>query len=137
MMSEETVLTIAAYDGKYTGSLDLLAHLFDLDGSVVPYDRPPFSVLEEALKVLELCADKYSTPRPNGEYLSVLIGRKCGSETEPLARLDIRVKNGLARASIVAGDTASAETAAVVVDTDDVATIVRKVLQQHLSRNES
>ncbi|WP_143810938.1 hypothetical protein [Paraburkholderia piptadeniae] len=131
MTSEGTVLTIAAYDGKYTGSLDSLAHLFDLEGSVVPYGRPPFSALEEALKVLELCADKYSTPRAAGKHLTVFVGRGTGTGVKPVLRLDIGIDERHAVATIVGEPPLYAHTATVDVnDDDDVAAIVRKVLTQ-------
>jgi hypothetical protein len=124
------LLAIAFYDGEYSGDLTALVHLCDLDGSVVPEGRPPFSLLEEALQLLEMSADKYSAPRPLSDYFTVFVGRKIGAEIRQLTRLDVVAQNGNVRASIMSADSPRIDTESVpyTVD-DDVVTIACKVLE--------
>ncbi|NPT58115.1 hypothetical protein [Paraburkholderia elongata] len=122
------MLAITFYDGEYD-NISFFTRICELEGSAVPFDRPPFSLLEEAARVLEMCTDKYSTPLPAGEHVPVFVGRKTGTEDKPLARLDIRITGGQARASIESKDAPRVDTEPVAVDSDDdVATIARKVL---------
>jgi hypothetical protein len=79
------LLAIAFYDGEYSGDLTALVHLCDLDGSVVPEGRPPFSLLEEALQLLEMSADEYSAPRLLSDYFTVFVGRKIGADSATCA----------------------------------------------------
>jgi hypothetical protein len=104
------LLAIAFYDGEYSGDLTALVHLCDLDGSVVPEGRPPFSLLEEALQLLEMSADKYSAPRPLSDYFTVFVGRKIGAEIRQLTRLDVVAQNGNVRASIMSADSPRIDT---------------------------
>jgi hypothetical protein len=125
------MLEISLYDGEYDGDLAALTHLCDIEGSVVPEDRPPFSPLEETLRVLEMCADKYSTPRPADDRFTVFIGRKTGrTELEPLVRLDVCARNGYASASVLStnGPRWDTERVRYAAD-DDVVTIVGKILK--------
>ena len=73
-------LRLAFYDGVFDGDLDALVHLCDVEGSVVPDDRPSFALLEEARRVLEMCREKYSAPRASGQHFTVLLGRKLGAQ---------------------------------------------------------
>jgi hypothetical protein len=130
MTPREDMLTIAFYDGEYDGDMAPLVHICDIEGSAVTYGRPPFSVLEETMRVLEMCADKYSAPRPLSDYFTVFVGRKIGAEIPQLARLDIVAQNGNVRASIMSADSPRIDTESVpyTVD-DDVVTIACKVLE--------
>jgi hypothetical protein len=126
--NEEPLLAISVYDGEYAGDIALLAHICDIEGSVVPHGRPLFSLFEEALKMLELCAEKYSTPGLPSQCLTVFVGRKTSTGIQPLARLDVVARNGLAGASITsAAPRVDSEPVRYASD-DDALTIVRKVL---------
>ncbi|WP_131542607.1 hypothetical protein [Paraburkholderia hospita] len=46
------------YEGEYTGDRTALTSAFVVEGSCLPYDRPPFTVLEEARCILEQCGEK-------------------------------------------------------------------------------
>ena len=121
------MLKIAIYDGE-AAVADTLVHLCDLEGSAEAYDRPSFSVLEEALRVLEICEDRYSTPRLGGRCFTVAIGRKDGDEVTPLLRLDGYAHNGYASAHVI-GQSPGWTTDPVRYDPDDDAVeIVRKIL---------
>ncbi len=97
-------LRIVFYDGIYSGDPAPAVHLCDVEGSVVPDDRPPFPLLEELRRVLEMCAEKYAAPSASGDRFSVLIGRKTDSQVQHLARLDVVAHQGLVRASVVYTD---------------------------------
>lgn len=122
-------LIVAFYDGKYTGDAASLTRLCEIGGSAVPYDRPPYPLLEEVVHLLEICAERYSTPRPAGECMTVFIGRKGGTEVEQLVRLDVLARNGRVSAMIAREDGSRANIGPVACDEDDdVATILRKIL---------
>lgn len=120
-------LEISFYDGEYYGDRPAPTHLCSIEGSVVPDDRPPFDTLEEALRLLEMCADKYSTPRPRDTCFTMFIGRKTGDALEPLARLYVYARDGFASAGVVGlGPKWDTEPVLYSPD-DDVVTIVLKV----------
>lgn len=124
------MLTISIYDGEYDGDVSTLTHLCDIEGSVVPDGRPPFSVLEEALRVLEMCEERYSTPPLSGTAFTVFIGRKAARGVTPLARLDGYARHGYASARVVAGPGPRWDTARVpCAPGDDAVAIVRKLLE--------
>jgi hypothetical protein len=129
MTPREDILTIAFYDGEYDGDMAPLVLICEIEGSAVPDGRPPYSPLEEALKVLELCADRDSTPRPS-DCFTVFIGRKTGTAIRPLARLDVYARNGYASASVLSTDSPRTDTESIRYSLDDDAlTIVRKILE--------
>ncbi|MFC5431083.1 hypothetical protein ACFPTO_20090 [Paraburkholderia denitrificans] len=129
-----SMLKITIYDGEYSRPMACLARLCEIEGSVTPFDRPPFSVLEEALRVLEMCADRYSIQPLSGTYFTVAIGRKVGDEVTPLLRLDGCTQNGWASASAV-GQGPRWDTAPVRYEPgDDAVEIVRKILAGQLQR---
>lgn len=128
------MLTISIYDGEFYGDMQELTHLCDVEGSAEPYDRPPFSVLEEALRVLEMCEERYSTPPLTGTGFTVFVCSKHGVEVTPLLRLDGYARNGWASAGVVGqAPSWNTEPAEYVVD-DDVVTIVRKLLSGQVTR---
>lgn len=43
---EEMRLTIAMYKGEHNGDLAALTYICDIEGSALPYDRPPISMPE-------------------------------------------------------------------------------------------
>jgi hypothetical protein len=117
------------YAGEYRGDMSAMTYLCDIEGSAVPDGRPPFTTLEEARRVLEMCTKLYSTPTLPALALTVFIGRKKRGKTTPLARLDILLHDGYANTTIDAIDAPRVAMEPVAVDTDDdVATIVRKIL---------
>ena len=131
---EEPLLTISMYYGQYVSDLASLFHICDVEGSIVPDGRHPFSLLAEALKVLEMCVDKYGAPRPSVEYVTVFIGRKTRTEVKPLARMAVATRNGRAGASVRLDNSTRVDTkVAYYGDDDDVVTIVRKVLKVFVS----
>jgi hypothetical protein len=131
--AEPPELTISFYNGEYMDDPAALTYLCKIEGSAERYDGPPLSVLDEAMVLVDMFAKRYSTPSPSGSYITVFIGRKFGTEVEPLARLDTRISEGPASASIVGKDAPHVDAALVAVDSDDdVGTIVRKILAKYL-----
>ncbi|CAJ6208696.1 Uncharacterised protein [Burkholderia pseudomallei] len=124
------MLTISIYDGEYDGDVSALAHLCDIEGAVVPDDRPPFSVLEEALRVLEMCEERYSTPPLSGTGFTVFIGRKTATGVAPLARLDGYARQGYASARVVGPGSCWDTERVYCAPDEDAVTIVRKMLEQ-------
>lgn len=123
-------LRIAFYDGTYGGDPAPMVHLCDVEGSVVPDDRPPFPLLEELRRVLEMCAEKYAAPCASGDRFSVLIGRKTDSQVQHLARLDVVVNRGLARARVTYADGCCTDiNGAAFEGNDDVVWTLLNVLQ--------
>ncbi|MEI5997625.1 hypothetical protein H3V53_10535 [Paraburkholderia bengalensis] len=123
-------LTIFFYDGAYGGDLATMVHLCDVEGSVVPDDRPPFPLLEEVRRVLGMCAEKYAAPCASGDCFSVLIGRKTEAQLQHLARLDVVAQQGLARASVIYADGSRTDiNGAVFEGDDDVVTTLLNVLE--------
>ncbi|MEX3926711.1 hypothetical protein AB4Y36_22140 [Paraburkholderia sp. BR10936] len=121
------MLQITIFDGE-AAEPDTLVHLCDIEGYVEAYDRPHFSTLEEALRVLQMCEERYSTPRLRGRCFTVAIGRKEGPEVTPLVRLDGYAHNGWASAHVI-GTAPSWSTEPVTYAPDnDAVEIVRKIL---------
>lgn len=127
------MLQITIFDGE-AAEPNTLVHLCDIEGSSEPYDRPPFSVLEEALRVLQMCEERYSTPRLSGTGFTVFIGSKKGLEVTPLVRLDGYARNGYASAGIVGLGPRFDTVPAKYTPDDDVVEIVRKILAGQLPR---
>jgi hypothetical protein len=131
------MLKITFYDGEYDGDLTALVPICEIDGSVVPEDRSPYTTLEETLRLLEMCADKYSVPRPLDKCFTVLIGRKANTKVESLARLDVHACNGRASANVRCKGAPDCKTEPVPYEPeDDAVAIVLKVLLEAL-HNES
>lgn len=123
-------LRIALYDGDFNGDMTSLVHICDIEGSLVPDGRPPYGLLEEALRVLEICAEKHATPRPRGDCITVFIGRKANAAVCPCARLDVFAHNGEASASVMSRGSPRWDTQPVRYAPDDnVVAIVRKILE--------
>jgi hypothetical protein len=123
-----SVLSIAFYDGEYYGDISRQVRICDIEGSVVPTNRPPFDTLEEALKLLELCSEKYSTPHP-GDVFTVFIGNKDAVTVEPLARIDVYARDGVASASVLLNAAPRFDTEQVrYAPEDDVVTIALKII---------
>ena len=123
-------LRIAFYDGAYGGDLAAMVHLCDVEGSVVPDDRPPFPLLEEVRLLLEMCGEKYAAPRTSGEHFTVLLGRKSDAQVQPLATIDVVAMQGLARASVMYADGSRTDiNGAAFEGDDDVVTILLSVLE--------
>ncbi|MEX3981861.1 hypothetical protein AB4Y45_23100 [Paraburkholderia sp. EG287A] len=103
MEHDDRPMLIEMYDGQFFGEMSSLTELCVVEGSVTPYDREPFSTLEEAWRLLEMCTEKYATPPPRDDCFTVLIGRKerGGAKVEPLIRLDVYASNGEATASVM------------------------------------
>ncbi len=128
-------LTLAFYDGVFDGDLAALAHLCDVEGSVVPDDRPPFALLEEMRRVLKMCGEKYAAPRAVGERFTVLVGRKSDAQLQPLARFDVVAHHGHARASVMyADDTWTDISGAAFEGDDDVVTTLLNILKAQTDR---
>lgn len=123
------MLKISFLEGEYNGDLAALTRICEIEASVVPEGRAPYAPLEEALRVLEIFEERYSTPRPAGTRFTVFVGRSRGIDVEPLARLDVYAKDGTACASVVGtGPRYDTEPVYCAPD-DDVVTIVRKILE--------
>ncbi|MEW9586952.1 hypothetical protein [Paraburkholderia sp. DGU8] len=123
--------TIAMYDVEYDGDLTTVTHFRHVENSALPYDRPLFSTLEEPLKVLEMCIEKWSTRCPS-DCMTVFIGRSAcaGAEVDLLARLDVTAGNGLACVSVMRGDGPAVNMGPVRYSPDDdKAAIVFKILE--------
>jgi len=97
----EDVLRNELLDGEYTSHVVSLTQLCVIEGSLTLYGRARFSVLQEALRALELCEERYSTSRPSGPCFMVFISRKAGGASTPLVRFDVFARNGLASAGAV------------------------------------
>lgn len=123
------MLTIAIYAGEYSGDESPLTYLCDIEGSAVPDGRPPFTTLEEAQRILEMCTGRWSTPSSAGPTLTVFVGHRNDDRASPLARLDIRIKEGWTRTRVAPEGSFVYGLTPVAVDSDDdVATIVLKIL---------
>jgi hypothetical protein len=132
--TEPPHLVLDFYDGEYDGDRSALTHLCSIEGSVVPHGQHQFDTLEEASKLLELCADRYGSRRPCDSCFAVFIGRKSGDAVEPLARLDVYARDGHASASVVGFGPRWDTEPVVYVPDDDVVTMVRKILEGSLQR---
>ncbi|WMY08107.1 hypothetical protein [Paraburkholderia phenoliruptrix] len=122
-------LRIAFYDGAYGGDLAAMVHLCDVEGRVVPDDRPPFPLLEEVRRVLEMCGEKYAAPRASGERFTVFLGRNSDAQVQPLATFDVVAQQGLVRASVMYADGSRTDiTGAAFEDDDDVVTTFLNIL---------
>ncbi|MEX3992717.1 hypothetical protein AB4Y35_18325 [Paraburkholderia sp. EG286A] len=132
---DERLLEISLYDGEFLGIMSPFAKICSIEGGVTPYGRPPFSPLEEAWILLEMCAERYTTPPPRSDCLTVFIRRqnRGDTEVEPLIRLDVYAHNGEATATIVSR-TPAWDTERVRYQPDDSAvTIVLNVLRANVS----
>ncbi len=122
------MLKISIFAGDYFGDLGELTRLLDIEGSVTPDDRLPFEAPEEALRLLEMCSEKYATPHLSQRCFTVFIGREIEFKVTPLLRLDGYAHNGRASASVV-GIPPICYTEPVTYSPDeDVVEIVRKIL---------
>jgi hypothetical protein len=123
-------LRLAFYEGAVDGDVDALVRLCDVEGSVRPYGKPLFPLLEEVRRVLEICSEKYAAPRASGKHLTVLLGRKLGAHLEPLARFDVMAHQGLARARVMYADGSRTDINDVALEgDDDVVTTLLNILK--------
>jgi len=134
MENDERVLEISLYDGEFVGDVTSLTPICVLEGSVTPYDREPFSPLEEAWRLLEMCSEKYAIPPSQGDCFTAFIGRKNRGnvEVESLIRLDVHAHNGEATACVMS-QLPAWETERVRYHPDDSAvTIVLRILKSNV-----
>lgn len=125
----EDVLRIELLDGEYISHAVSLTQLCVIEGSVTPYGRPRLTVFQEALRILELCEEKYSTPHPSGPCFTALISRKTGGASTPVMRLDVFARNGSACAGVESINYPGWDTERVsYAPDDDAIEIVRKIL---------
>lgn len=119
------MLKIAFYEGEYGGDLSALTHLCDVAGEAVTHE----SVLYQVVDVLEQCVDRHSAPVPVGDCFTVFVGHISGSsEGQPLARLDVHAHDGDALASISSEEPRWSTERVCYLPTDDVVTILHKIL---------
>jgi hypothetical protein len=120
---------ILIYDGEFFADEAPLPLLCEIEGSVTPYGREPFGILEEAEKVLEMCGERYTVGRPTGDGMTVVVARKVGNDVMPVVRLGILARNGTASASIQTYDFPrwDAEPVCYAPD-DDAVMILRKII---------
>ncbi|WP_054933202.1 hypothetical protein [Paraburkholderia caribensis] len=124
---------IAFYDGAYSGDLADMVHLCDVEGSVVPDDRPSFPLFEEVRRILQMCGEKYAAPRASGEHFTVLLGRKSDAQVQHLATIDVVAMQGLARASVMYADGSRTDiNGAAFEGDDDVVTILLNILEAQM-----
>ena len=122
------MLKIAIYDGDFFGRMEELTLICVIEGGVEVHDRPSFDTLEETLRVLEICEDRYAVPQLIGPCFTVFVGRMSDAVVTPLARLDGYAHNGEATATVMS-ETPNWTTDPVRYDpNDDAVEIVRKIL---------
>ena len=134
MEHDDRLLEISVYDGEFLGEMSAVSKICVVEGRVTPYNRAPFSTLEEALRLLEMCAEKYATPPPQGDCFTVFIGRKGrgDEDVEPLMRLDVYAHSGEATACVISR-TPSWNTERVRYQPEDSAvSIVLRILRANL-----
>lgn len=126
-------LKIEIYDGEYQGDMSALTLSCMLEGTVEGLASSSF--LDGVIVVLEMCEKRYSTPTPLGASLTIFIGRNTHKGPTPLARLDVRLEDGFAHASILSDSMprTTTEPVAVLAD-DDVVTLVRKIFAAGLTQ---
>ena len=130
--SQPLELRIEFYEGEHGAIPDESALMCVVEGYCFPYGRPLFELFEEAVRVLDLCRDKYAAPNMVGTFLTVRISRKWRETANTLlARLDVRIANGMAEARIFGATLPQYETnRSLVVDEDHhVVTIVADILR--------
>lgn len=93
----------------------------------------PTDFLREITVLLEMCEKRYSTPTPLGASLTIFISRNTHKGPATLARLDVRLEDGFAHASILSDGMPrkTSESVAVLAD-DDVVTVARKIFTSGL-----
>lgn len=134
MEHDDGPMLIEMYDGQFFGEMSSLTKLCVVEGSVTPYDRDPFSTLEEAWRLLEMCAAKYATPPPRDDCFTVFIGRKGRDDAavEPLLRLDVYAHNGEATASVMSPRPSWHTERVRYQPNDSAVTIVLNILRRNL-----
>jgi hypothetical protein len=134
MENDERWLEIVAYDGEYAGDLSSLTKICSLSGGAMDCDQRPRSLFEEALTLLEICAEKWATPRPLGGRFTIFIGCKTSedSDAETLLRLDVNAHDGEATAVIVSGSRVWNAAPAQYRLEADVVTITHDVLRANV-----
>ncbi|EEA03419.1 hypothetical protein BH160DRAFT_1274 [Burkholderia sp. H160] len=136
---DDALLVVSVYDGQFFGDMSSLEKICVIEGSVViSCDREPCSTLEETSKLLEMWAEKHTTPPPRGDFFTIFIGRKDRSDTEvePVIRLDVYAHNGETTACVMSR-TPCWDTERVCYQPDDGSVaIVCKILRANLGRTE-
>lgn len=124
-------LVIGFFEDDYAGERSDIGPLCVVEGSCVPFDRSPFSLVEEARHILEQLGEKYATPSLTGDYLTVAVVRKIGTEVIDSARMSINVRGEQAHVRFALNDVSLRDAGPVALDHgDDVVTIVTKVLRR-------
>jgi hypothetical protein len=123
------MLKILFFDGEFLRGEASLPLLGEIEGRVTSDGIEPIGPLEEAEKVLEMCCERYTVARPSRDFMTVAIARKTEADVEPLVRLDILARDGIAHVSIQSSSWPrwDAEPAYYTPE-DDAVAIVRKVL---------
>ncbi|MEX3943337.1 hypothetical protein AB4Y44_28065 [Paraburkholderia sp. BR10937] len=122
-------LKITIHEGIRTGKSSLLC---ELEGGVVLQNGAPLTAWEEAMRVLELCDDKYCTPCPTQQNLTVFAWRKDKGNLAPLFNVDIELRSGTAKAVSREFSGQISECDAVFEADEDAVAIIRKVLSAML-----
>jgi hypothetical protein len=128
------MLVLEFHEGEYLVPESKTKLLLEIAGSAVRPEGPSFDTLEEAAAVLEYWCEKYASPVATSGNLIVFIGRETGNNNniEPVARLDIIIEAGTARATVKRNNFPSEDIRPTQIDEDDgVAALVSKVLLAH------
>ncbi|MEM5368934.1 hypothetical protein V4C53_23280 [Paraburkholderia azotifigens] len=128
--TEPPELAIEFYEGEYLGDRPMLTRMFVVEGSCVPYDRPPYTVLEETRRILEQYGEKYASQELRDRPLTVFISKRRGEDYIPLGRLDVTVRDGVAHTSILVEGQPRYDAEPVSVEKgDDIVAVIVRVLR--------
>ncbi|GEM_PF-3457000 len=125
------LVIVDMFQGSVTDALPSLLSICKVEGRVDCCNHPRLALLEEAAKLLEICAEKYcSTPMPNG-HMTATIGRYQRRLAFPLYRIDAAADNGLLFATLYSIDDTeqSVRRIRVPMDDDDVIRLLERVLR--------
>lgn len=126
-----SLVLVDIFQGNVTEARPSLLSILKVDGRVDCCNQPRLALLEEAAKLLEICAEKYcSTPMPNG-HMTATIGRYQRRVAFPLYRIDAAADNGLLFATLYSIDDTeqSVRRIRVPMDDDDVIRLLERVLR--------
>jgi hypothetical protein len=129
-------ITLEIFDGNVPAVTDTSECLCMVEGRVYAFGAPQFETLDEVVKLLEICVEKYAAPEFPHDSVTMFVSLRSIGRVVPFARVDARVDNSHAYATLHFEDGSQQSVRRIPLEaSDDVMMLIHRILLR--ARSES